>query len=90
MLVGIIIVCVITAIVYGIRYALWKEVVPENISKYRWAIAVVCSLIFLIIGTAIQYSNKEPSQPGDNMIYAILAFTIANALKNQEKPKANE
>lgn len=90
MLVNFIIVIVISAIVYGIRYALWKDVVPENIAKNRWAIAIVCAIIFLFIGVAIQHSSNQPAQPGGHVIYAILAFTVAGALKNPDKPKANE
>lgn len=90
MLVNIINVAVITAIVYGIRYALWKDEVPENIAKNRWAIAIVCAIVFLFIGAAIQSSNNQPTQPGGNIIYAILAFTVAGALKNPDKPKSNE
>ena len=88
-IINLIIVAIITAIVYGIRYTLWKEKVPQNIEKYRWVIAIVCALIFLIISLAIQRSNNQPNQSGGNVIYAILAFTIANALKNPEKPKSN-
>lgn len=91
MLVDFIIVIIITLIVYGIRYALWKEEVPQNITKYRWAIAIVCTIIFLFIGVAIQYSNNPTSsQSGGEIVYAILLFTIANILKNPEKPKQNE
>ena len=64
--------------------------VPENIAKNRWAIAIVCAIIFLFIGVAIQHSSNQPTQAGGHVIYAILAFTVAGALKNPDKPKANE
>lgn len=90
MLVNIIIIAVITAIVNGIRYALWKDEVPENIAKNRWAIAIVCTIILLFIGVAIQHGYYESTQPGGYVIYAILPYIVAEALKNPDKPKSNE
>ncbi|MCK9426912.1 MAG: hypothetical protein M0Q21_12815 [Ignavibacteriaceae bacterium] len=88
---NLIIVVIVTAIVYGIRYSLWKETVPANIQKMRWVIAIAVTFIIMLISIAIQSSSKTySSQPGGHMIYLLLMFTIANVLDDKKKNDTND
>lgn len=88
---NLIITAIITAIVFGIRYSLWKENVPPNIQKMRWVIAIAVTIVIMMISVAIQTSSKSNStQSGASIIYLILAFTIANVLDDKKKNDTND
>lgn len=87
---NLIIILLLSALVYGIRFMLWKEEVPSNIEKSRWVIGFVITIVALIIGVAIDTSDGSQLKPGSHVIYLFLLFSITGALKNPKHEKNNK
>lgn len=91
MLANLIIVGVVISVVYAIRYSLWKEEIPTNITKYRWLIAIAITFVIMFITVAIQdNAGINSTKPGGDLIYLLLLYTISNALKNGKKEDKKE
>ena len=67
-------------LIYGLRKAIWKDSVPEKISKYRWPIGIVLMIIGVTICTRLELNHQITTWVG-----ACLLFSVGWVLKNTEE-----
>lgn len=75
---NLIIVAAVTGVLFGIRYLLWKDNVPENISKFRWLIAFGVVIIVIMIEVGVNLEVRGTAQ----ILNAIILISVAQMLKN--------
>lgn len=68
---------VIGGIVWGIRLIIWKDEVPELISKWRWAIALLIGFIIIALEVNAGFELKNQA------INGFIIYVIAEALKSE-------
>ena len=67
---------VISGIIIGIRFLIWKEEIPETISKLRWVIAIAIGIIIIFIEINVGFTPKS------QIINAFIIYLIAQVLDN--------
>ena len=67
---------VISGIIIGIRFLIWKEEIPETISKLRWVIAIGFGLTLIFVEINLGFA------PGSQVINAFIIYMIAQVLDN--------
>lgn len=70
---------ILSAIIYGIRYSIWKEQVPNIISKTRWIIAFAT-----VVGLALLEDYVGIDSNKYMLINVGILFIIGKALKNEK------
>ena len=67
---------VISAGIWGLRFMIWKEEVPEIISKFRWVIAIAIGI------TLIAVELSAGLEPESQIVNGFIVYVIAGALDN--------
>jgi hypothetical protein len=69
---------VVGAIVYGIRYTIWKNRVPTAIEALRWPLAIVIGIALIVAEQSIRTTLQG------TVINGLIVYLIAQALRNEE------
>tara|TARA_Y100000996_G_C22398523_1_gene592152 strand:- start:486 stop:809 length:324 start_codon:yes stop_codon:yes gene_type:complete len=85
----LIIVLIIYAVLFGVKFLIWKNNPPPIIHKLRWVIAIAIGILMLWLKQSSGIG--DPSDRTGMMIIGFVVYTIGTlVLKDEEKTEIKE
>jgi len=69
---------VISGIIWGMRYMIWKDNVPDSVSSLRWVIAIGIGVLLIFLELNAGFEMKSQS------INGFIIYVIAQALDKEK------
>jgi|TARA_B100000315_G_C14207526_1_gene420531 hypothetical protein len=69
---------VISGIIWGMRYMIWKDNVPDSVSSLRWVIAIGIGVLLIFLELNAGFEMKSQSVNG------FIIYVIAQALEKEK------
>ncbi len=69
---------VISGIILGMRYMIWKDNVPDSVSNLRWVIAIGIGVLLIFLELNAGFEIKSQS------INGFIIYVIAQALEKEK------